>query len=754
MKLPQQLSNDLFAHAAKDQAQRHRLVDHLRAVAEYAGNFAETFGAGAWGYLVGLWHDVGKASEAFQAYLKAAQEDYHQGEIRGSVDHSSAGAQHAVKTLGLPGHLLAFPIAGHHAGLPDSISEGSCLERRLRKKVETWTRVLDLIPPAGELQLPPFLQRALERRHVDPKGAAFSLAFFVRMLFSCLVDADFLDTEAFLNRDQRMSRTLWPEDVLARMEHALERFVSQLPAATAVDRQRNMIREACVAAAEKEPGFFSLTVPTGGGKTLSSLAFALRHAAIYKLRRIIYVAPFTTIIEQNADVFRRVFAPLEELGLPDVVVEHHSNLNVEDQSLASRLAAENWDAPLIVTTSVQFYESLFSNRPSQCRKLHNTVNSVVILDEAQKLPVDYLAPCLMALRELVAHYRCTVVLCTATQPAIQKSEQFPLGLNGVREIIQEPKKLYLAFRRVEVGNLGTLSDEELAGRLLEEPQVMCVVNTRRHARELFQRISAQSEAIHLSAAMCPAHRSEVLERVRERLALGKTCRVIATQLVEAGVDLDFPVVYRSLAGLDSLAQAAGRCNRNGRLSKGRVFLFRSQHDQSEAFLRDTANVTAQLAGDGVNPALYEDLLSLEAVEHYFRLYYWTQRQRWDARRILDQFGLQNRRDLPFLFNFESAARAFRLIEEFGRPVVVPWGEKGRKLYDELTKSGHLERKLFRDLQRYTVQIPDRVWRENVGRALEVVHDEITVLAFPEIHYDENLGVNLEGSLVGPEVFIT
>lgn len=746
--------HDLFAHAAKGQDRWHRLVDHLRAVAESAENFAEAFGGGSWGYLVGLWHDVGKASEAFQAYLKGAQEDYHQGEIRGSVDHSSAGAQHAVRTLDVPGHLLAFAIAGHHAGLPDSISESSCLESRLRKEVETWTRVLDLIPAAGELQLPPFLQRALARRDVDPKGAAFSLAFFVRMLFSCLVDADFLDTEGFFNRDQRMARTLWPENILARMNDALERFASELPALTTVDTQRKRIREACVAAAEREPGFFSLTVPTGGGKTLSSLAFALRHAVIHKLRRIIYVAPFTTIIEQNADVLRRVFASLGESGVPDVVVEHHSNLNVEDQSLASRLAAENWDAPLIVTTSVQFYESLFSNRPGQCRKLHNIVNSVVILDEAQKLPVDYLAPCLMALRELVAHYGCTVVLCTATQPAIQKSEHFPLGLDGVREIIDEPKKLYLAFRRVEVGNLGTLSDEELADRLLKEPQAMCVVNTRSHARELFQRISAGGEAIHLSAAMCPAHRSEVLERVRQRLASGKPCRVIATQLVEAGVDLDFPVVYRSLAGLDSLAQAAGRCNRNGRLSKGRVFLFRSQHDQSEAFLRDTANVTAQLAGDGVHPALYDDLLSLEAVEHYFRLYYWSQRQRWDARGILEQFGLQNRRDLPFLFNFESAARGFKLIEEFGRPVVVPWGEKGRKLYDELTKPGPWERKLFRELQRYTVQIPHRVWREHVGGALEVVHDEIAVLAFPEIHYDENLGVNLEGTHIGPEVFIT
>jgi len=729
----------------------------LVEVANLAAGFASTFGAEDWGGAAGLWHDLGKFSQAFQGYLtSAAADDYHGAECRGKIDHTSAGAQYAVSELQILGHLLAYPIAGHHAGLLDAISDGACLGKRLGKEVDQWSHGLDRLPLATPpSQLPGFLLDALSRRRDDPVGAAFSFAFFTRMLFSCLVDADFLNTENAMDPERASARPRWPMGILRCMAGALDGFVDGLnPEDTPVNRQRAHVREACLRAADLDPGLFSLTVPTGGGKTLSSLAFALRHAQVRGLQRIIYVIPFTSIIEQNAEVFRKVFRALKEEGVGSLVLEHHSALDVGEETVESRLAAENWDAPLVVTTSVQFYESLFANRTSRCRKLHNLAGSVIILDEAQRIPVEYLHPCLLALSELASHYGASVVLCTATQPAIHHRNDFAIGLEGVREIIPDPPALHLALKRVQVENLGDQTDDELASRLHDHEQVLCIVNTRRHARELFLHLSHEEETIHLSAAMCPEHRSVLLEKVRARLGSGEPCRVISTQLVEAGVDLDFPVVYRSLAGLDSIAQAAGRCNRNGRLSSAVTYVFRSEHGRSEAFLRDTANTASQILGGGGSPPLYADILSLEAVEHYFRLYYWSQQERWDAEGILAELRLVKDRGLPFQFAFRTIAQRFRLIKATGEPVIVPWGERGGGLCAELRRSnGPPDRSVVRGLQRYTVQAPRRVWLQHVVRTIELVQDRYPVLISPELHYDERVGLVLDREDYSAESFM-
>lgn len=734
-----------FAHTldGRPESEWQPLLEHLTQVAELAAQFAEPFGAPEWGRCAGLWHDLGKYSDGFQSYLRVGSSlDFHGAEIGGHVDHSTAGAKHAAQEIEILGHLLSYAIAGHHSGLLDGRADGSCLETRLNKRVGGWEHGLGDLPAAAVPEPPAFLREAFSR----PRDA-FAVAFFVRMVFSCLVDADFLDTERFMQPEQAAARPHWPPDILQKTAEVLrghidelERFASDGP----VNRERAAVRRACLQAAEREPGLFSLTVPTGGGKTLSSLAFALHHAVRYRLQRVVYVIPFTSIIEQNAEVFRRVVQPLIGEGYPDPVLEHHSALDTGRETVGSRLAAENWDAPLIVTTSVQFYESLFANRTSRCRKLHNLARSVIILDEAQTLPLDFLAPCLRALREISRNYGASVVLCTATQPAVHRRDGFPVGLEGVHEIIPDPRALYLSLRRVHVEDIGRQDDETLVVRLGHEKEVLCIVNTRSHARKLFELLGDAESHVHLSALMCPAHRSRVLDEVRQRLEAGDECRVVSTQLVEAGVDLDFPVVYRSLAGLDAIAQAAGRCNRNGQLQgMGRTFVFRSEHTRSEAFFRDTTNSASQVL------AVNGDPLSLEAVEHFFKLYYWDQSDRWDKERVLGEFHMhQGNRDLPFSFGFERVARAFRLIEETGRPVLVPWGREGGSLCEELRRDGELpSRQLLRQLQRFTVQIPGRLWDRHVHTSIELVHERFPVLISPELHYSERIGLKLDDAEV-------
>lgn len=734
------MAGAFFAHTLPGEPpDRWQSLDaHLSRVGGLAEDFAADFDSADWGRLAGQWHDLGKYSSEFQNYLReAANADAHTSELKGKVDHSTAGGQYAAGALGIPGHLLAYVITGHHSGLLDARGDGANLADRLVKTIPVWSHAAAHWNDASVPSLPNFVRHALGARD------HFAVAFFTRMLYSCLVDADFLDTEAFMSPEKAAARPVWPSDLLETMAGALEEHVSLFQdRGLSIDRVRSEVRAACVGAAEQEPGLFSLTVPTGGGKTLSSLGFALHHAARWGMKRVVYVAPFTTIIEQNAEVFRRALSALEsEFGM-SLLVEHHSNLDGEQQTVMSRLASENWHAPLIVTTTVQFYESLFANRSSRCRKLHNLTKSVIILDEAQKLPVDLLEPTLRALKELAENYGATVVLCTATQPAVHRRGSFHIGLDGVREIMPDPRGLYESLRRVQIADRGKMTDTELGAALKSEDQILCIVNTRRHAQLLYNRLAGDDAAFHLSASMCAAHRSVVLAEIRVRLAAGNSCRVVSTQVVESGVDLDFPVVFRSIAGIDSLAQSAGRCNRNGRLNGfGRVYTYRSEHDRSEKYFAETADVAAQVM------ALHDDPLSLEAVEHYFRLYYWGQSGRWDSRRIMDDFRLVRDPQLPFDFRFATVATKYRLIDDGGRNVIIPWGETGRMLCEQLRATGSAPAgALLRKLQRYVVQVPSRIWHEQLGRGLELVHDRYPILVSPELNYLEATGLDFGNEL--------
>lgn len=720
---------------------------HLESVAKEAAELAAAFRAADWARLAGLWHDLGKYSREFQDYLRAAGgAEAHleeRPEIVAKVDHSTAGAQHAASHPQLKGTgtLLAYLIAGHHAGLPDGRSEEafcSDLESRLTKNIKEWRphadpRLLD----ASTLRFPPAL---------DPHSPAlpFQVAFFLRMVFSALVDADFLDTEAVMapGRVRERPRCLPSMTELDDVFSAY--YARRFPKPeTDVRRARAEVHAACLARAEEPPGLFSLDVPTGGGKTFASLAFALRHARRHGLKRVIYVIPFTSIIEQNAAEFRHALAALG----PDVVVEHHSNLDPDaaHTTSVSRVSAENWDARVVVTTNVQFFESLFANRTSRCRKLHRLARSVVVLDEAQALPVALLQPCLAALRELVRGYGATAVLCTATQPALEHRCEFPIGLPTPLPIIDDAPALAVRLRRTECRHLGTLLDDALAERLTATPRALCIVNTRDHAREIFERLHSATpgEVWHLSALMCPEHRSWQLAAIRETLATGRPCRVVSTQLVEAGVDLDFPVVFRALAGLDSIAQAAGRCNREGKLKDdmgaprlGQVWVFDTKK-RPPGFLRTAADNAAQVLA---MPEFAADPLAPAAVRRFFELHYWSQQARWDDKRVMECFGAF--RQDPLLFRFATAAQRFRLIDSIYEPVVVPYDARAEQLLAPLHRGAPITGGLLRQLQRYTVQIPQRTLIAHLGTKLVRLADQIVVLPNLQTGYSEALGLIL------------
>jgi CRISPR-associated endonuclease/helicase Cas3 len=714
-------------------------------VAWWTGKFAEEMfpqgseeatAAHRWGYLAGLWHDLGKFAPEWQRYL-GSKSDAHRDDVSARIDHATAGAQHAAGTGNILGHLLAYGIAGHHSGLLDGISDKACLQKRFAKDVPAYSAAPSAILNWPLPELPPGLANDIRNPFVP--------ALFTRMVFSALVDADFLATEAFMNPTQATFRNQAATTLLPRMLELLEKRIAEFPApANKVDRVRKNVHASCHSAAVEAPGFFSLTVPTGGGKTLSSLAFALRHAIKHGQQRIIYVIPFTSIIEQNAAVFEDVFKLLAGSESSPVVLQHHSNLSPEKETTRSRLAAENWDAPLVVTTAVQFYESFHASRTSSCRKLHRIANSVVILDEAQCLPVEYLRPCLDALRELTARYHTTAVLCTATQPAINRRDDFPIGLANVREITPNPAELYEALKRVEVIDRGALSDVVLAREIAACDQVLAVVNTRKHAQAVYRLLPESDENFHLSALMCPAHREQVIDSVRVRLDAGHTVRLISTQLIEAGVDIDFPRVYRALAGIDSIAQAAGRCNRNGRWPSGQLHIFRSEHQRAEAYFRETAQIAERVL------ALHKDALGLASVEQFFTLYYAQHNPpdgpRWDTKDIGGDYRLNQDRSLPFQFQYRSIAEKFRFIENEQLPVLIPFDDHAKALLAQLRNEAiPLDRALFRGLQRYMVQIYRSELFKNAAQFESARDEQFHILICPEMQYSARFGLHLDAA---------
>jgi len=711
---------------------------HLNKVAYWTAKFAaemfprnseESKSAHQWGYLTGLWHDLGKFSLEFQKYLSTAS-DTHASEIRGKIDHTTAGAQLAILRHKAFGHIIANAIAGHHSGLLDSRNTGASLEKRFLKDIP---HIADAPPEliSESFPAPPAFLAC--------KDNAFPVSFFQRMLFSCLVDADFLATESFMHPAQSALRPENPNDVFKKALSLLESKIADfgIPLST-VSKARATVVENCLDKATESPGLFTLTVPTGGGKTLSSLAFALRHAITHGQRRIIYVIPFTSIIEQNAAVFTELLA---QLG-PNIVLEHHSNLspeNEEKESTRSRLATENWDSPIIVTTAVQFYESCFANKTSRSRKLHNIANSVLILDEAQTLPVQYLAPCLRTLEQFSKNYHVTTVLCTATQPAIEKSALLPIGLETPTEIISDTEALFRNLDRVQITYRNSRNDQTIASEVAAAPQVLCIVNTRKHARAIFQLLPQDEGNIHLSTLMFPAHRLRKLKDARERLTAGLPIRLISTQLIEAGVDIDFPIVYRSMAGLDSIAQAAGRCNRNGKLTTGHVHVFHSEHLASERFFRETAQVGHEILDlHAASP------LSTAAVQAYFDKYYYQQKSQWDSKSIMADFLCVNDPELPLLFQYKTAAEKFRLIENNQIPVIIPVDEISKNLVEKQLKNPAipLHRNLLRSLQRYTVQIYENEFFKNQHQFESVRDGQFHILICPETHYSDDFGLDL------------
>ena len=546
-----------------------KLMDHLLGVSDLAKEFANEFGNGDWASLAGFWHDLGKYQTDFQNYIRTVSgyEIIEDSDSPKRVDHSTAGAIYADQQL--PKNLslvLAYIIAGHHSGLPDYESAEhprASLKERLFHK-EFLEKTLASEPPSEVLKC------IVPQTRPNPSGD-FSL--WVRMLFSCVVDADCLDSERFSEIEKHDQRKSLSSITISDLKTIFTKYMNDFSSfikESDVNNIRQSVLKQAIEKAKLPSGIFTFTVPTGGGKTLSSMAFALNHAELHKKKRIIYVIPYTSIIEQTADVYRRIFG--------ETVVEHHSNLDPEKESQVSKLATENWDAPIIVTTAVQFFESLFSARTSQARKLHNIVNSVVILDEAQLLPLKYLKPIIHYLQNLSDNYGVTLVLCTATQPALNEFETPEMtfhGLKSTTEIIDSVDSLFQSLKRISVSIPDNLQQEvswnDLAERLDEHMQVLCVVNSRGDCRKLFKLMP--KDTLHLSALMCGEHRSQVISKIKEKLAKGEEIRVISTQLVEAGVDIDFPVVYRAMAGLDSLAQAAGRCNREGKLDKGEFYVF-------------------------------------------------------------------------------------------------------------------------------------------------------------------------------------
>lgn len=662
------------------------LTDHLDVTMRLAESFGAGMGLGAEAGILGAIHDEGKDTAEFQ--------DYIYGRKRGRVDHSTAGAKSFFenKDIGWLRLIGALCVAGHHTGIPDlgskvDTAETSTLQGRMKKDISS------VLHP----ELYSMDSTSINKNHLNEliaSGNSLDVMMLTRMLFSCLVDADFLDTEAFMN-NQPVRKNEFPslKEIAAMFWSRLEEDGYFRPK-NALNEKRCEILHTCMRKGEGKQGLYSLTVPTGGGKTISSMAFAMKQAMKWQKERIIYVIPYLSIIEQTADVFRAL------LGNHAVLESHsqvdYDSLPEEGSEEAGRvaermkLAAENWDAPVVITTNEQFFESLYANKTSRCRKLHNIANSVIILDEAQMMPVDFLKPCLHVLEQLVHYYGCTVVLCSATQPELGRYlQKNPIQKNPI-EIMENVGELFQFFKRVTFDIDGETDYAEIAKKLDECEQVLCIASTKKEAEKIVELLDG--EAMYLSTNLCPAHRREIIREMKTRLRDGKPCRVVSTSIISVGVDIDFPVVYLQYTGLDSLIQGAGRCNREGRqsLQKSRAHIFWTKESKKSPFMRKEKQVTDMVR----KKYSAEEMTEPSAIRTYFENWYQSNEGNLDYREI---------EKLAQSLSFAEIGKRFHLIQDSTKSVFIPFDEKARNIKEQLMM-GNRSRQLMRAAGAYMINV--------------------------------------------------
>ena len=796
----------------------HTLEEHLLGVADKAKGFAAKLSLDEQGELIGLLHDLGKYSAQFQTYIQSAiglidedKDDYVDAQgLKGKVDHSTAGAQLIWNELSrqgkfgpIVGQLLSLCIASHHSGLIDCISPGVAAPsidkftkrmgtREERSHFEEVQAKMDasIIARFHELIISPklidriksLILQIVQHDSGNELITRFKIGLLVRFLFSCLIDADRIDTADAEKPRAAKKRQHGDYIEWAILIERLEKRLGEFSNAEPIDKIRRNIADHCRDAAQRDKGIFTLSVPTGGGKTLASLRFALHHTREHKMERIIYVIPYTSIIDQNADVVRKILEPEGELR-GKVVLEHHSNLTSEQQGSREKVLTENWDAPVIYTTMVQLLETLFGGGTRGARRMHQLANSVLVFDEIQTLPVNTVHMFCNAINFLVEQCGSSVILCTATQPLLNSVDPSKGVLKFTKdsEIMRDVKQLFDDLERVKVFNQrkpGGWKVEEVAELALREVSesgsCLAIVNTKKSAQALFSllRQTQGMHVFHLSTNMCPAHRKKILAEIRKLLEDKSPVLCVSTQLIEAGVDVDFGAVIRYTAGLDSIAQAAGRCNRNKRREVGRVHVVNPADENLDMLMdiRVGKEVTERLLDDQKSGAENFDggMIAPQAMKRYFEYYFFARKDEMDYpvsreivgrddsllnmlsinRQAVADYGREHD-SAPNIYlrqSFMTAAKAFKVIDAPTRGIIVPYGGEGKGLIGELCGAFEVEKqfKLLRRAQQYTVNVfPHQLEQLQEERVLHEIQTGVDILYLADArYYNEDFGLSL------------
>jgi CRISPR-associated endonuclease/helicase Cas3 len=800
-----------IAHSRESDSEIQSLSEHLLNVARNTSKLAGKIGLSDCGYLIGLLHDVGKYTEEFQEYIEKAIAENKDPDSddtkskKGKIDHSSAGAQIIWQDLSKKGgtyiplaQCLSLCVASHHSGLIDCFNHHekvNFLERmnkdvnlnEVRSKLELDNSIFEKYREilTNNKIISEFENSVYSIKESNDDSGVKSctclhlkLGLLVRYLFSCLIDGDRSDTIDFVEPETKSKRSNYNYKPWSELITKFEDYLKQKKIDLEIDNIRKDVADHCYQSSNKDQGIFSLTVPTGGGKTLSSFRFALHHAEKHQLDRIIFALPFTTIIEQNAAVIRDILEDSDE----QIVIEHHCNLIPEVDNWFNSVLSQNWDSRVVFTTNVQILESLFGSGTTSVRRMHQLARSIIIFDEAQAIPIKCIHLINNAINLLVDNFKSTVVLCTATQPLLNNVDPTKGSLNRVKEIIPNPQELFNKLKRVKVryekDDLSYVQIIELIKEQYDNKKTcLVVVNTKTNAREIFKLCKQQdfNFVYHLSTAMCPAHRKEKLSIIQSNLKARNPVICISTQLIEAGVDIDFDTVIRATAGLDSIAQAAGRCNRNGKLDFGELIVINVAEENLSRLpdLREAKEIGKRVIRFfNKNPDKYEnDLLGNEAISKFFKDYFEKNNikekmaYKADSKNvsILNNIAYTTLLELlstnwafsensefnkiPFRQSFKTANNHFEPIDNQTTSILVQFDQKSEELINNLCSNklkDKSNRKLIKLTQQYSVNIFNQELKELINNnAISKINDKLEIIYLNKNFYDQDFGISVK-----------